>query len=551
MINKKHAIHDIPPMQGGSREVNQVYTSLAKLYKIMQFSNMAFFSGKMKLAYKYLTDALSLYRSAQDHKAIGIAANNLGNTLLTMRNQVLSTRSCFQVDGECAHKLALQSYDEAISSTTEDYSQCSQTGQDEDIQTRLLEQLADRYFNRGLFFLLTAEDVCTPANFCQRGYQDLIRTFELDAAVRDYWVAKRHVQCNASRYYERLLRRANGLTSLIRKGVLDGELWSVAELLAEADTLLFVVWNVPNSPLFDALTPIGRLQQLEFSAIRYEMSQGNAREAARISTRMLIEDEYIDGNAFSAAASAFLSRFRQMPPPEYLVASELAVRRDFRRMLRCCKSTCPDAALGKNFVFVQDIVRHDECDSILWNFHQKIYSLTHDNDFVVWINQGASERDAVLKLLCKRGTDQPDWSQQQKHHIRDPNNEIRRAVQLVRETEELHLNDTWIIMTTDRGQWDPVHCRLSESHHYLLSEIGQVNRVGCVAIHFAIISIEADEDMAVICRELCGVTKESMYTEVRDEGEELIEALTDMAVLVVEGNKRQCSIPFGITMEKF
>lgn len=84
LINKKHTVFDIPPMQGGSREVNQVYASLSKLHKIVRFSNMAFFSGKMKSAYRLLVDALSLFRRADDEKAVGIASNNLGNTYVTL-----------------------------------------------------------------------------------------------------------------------------------------------------------------------------------------------------------------------------------------------------------------------------------------------------------------------------------------------------------------------------------------------------------------------------------------------------------------------------------
>ena len=538
-------------MQGGSREVNQVYTSLAKLHRIIRFGNMAFFSGKMKLAYKFLTDALSLFRSADDKKAIGIVANNLGNTLLTLRNQTLTTRRCFQIDGQCVQELAMQSYDESISSSTEEYNQCMLKGENDDLRARLLEQLANRYFSRGLFFLLTAEDVCTPANFRERGYQDLKKTSELDAMVRDIWVSKRQIHRNSVRYFERLLRRANGLTTLMRKGIIDGESWNVVELFAESDSLLFVVWNVSNSPLFDALTRIGRLQQLEFSAIRYEMCRRNVREATRIATRMLADDEYIDAAAFSAAASAFLSWFRQVPPPEYLKASELAIRRDFRRMLRCCKFTCPDAAVGKNLVFFRDLARH-EYDFVLESFCRKIYNSCHGNDFVVWTSQGASDQDLILTLQQKSGMEQPGWSQRwETRRITDPNNEIRRAIRLVLETQALSLNDTWIIMMTDRGRWDSVQCRLSESHHYLLSKIEQLNRDHYTTIHIAIIGVEADENMAVICSELCQVSKESLFIEVRNKKEELVEALTDVAWLVIGGGKRQCSIPLGITMEKF
>lgn len=550
MVNKKHSLYDIPPMQGGSREVNQVYTCLAKLYKIVRFGNMAFFSGNMKLAYKCLKDALSIFRSADDQKAVGICANNLGNTLLTIRNQALSTRKCFTIDGECVQKLALQSYDEAISSSTEECNRCFQMSENDELRARLLEQMANRYFNRCLFFLFSANDACTPSSFGERGYQDLKKTSELDAMVREIWVTKRQIHRNSVRYFERLLRRANGLTALVRKGIIDSESWNIVELLAEANSLLYVVWNVPNSPLFDSLTRIGRLQQLEFSTIRFEMCRRKVQEATKVATRMLAEDEYIDADTFSAAASAFMSWFRQVPPPEYLGASELAIRRDFRRMLKCCKSTCPDAAVGKNMVFFQDLARHNEYDFVLESFCRKIYSSCHCNDSLIWTSQRASDQDVMLTLQQKSDREQPDWSQQWER-IREPNKAIRRAIQIVLETKELSLNDTWIIMMTDRSRWDSVQCPLSESHHYLLSEVGELNRDRCTTIHFAVISIEANENMAVICSELCRVSKESMYIEVSDVNEELTEALTDVAWLVIGGGKRQCSIPQGITMEKF
>jgi hypothetical protein len=69
-INEKSIQEELPPMTGGSREVNQVYNSFAKLYKVVRFSNMAFFSGNMFLANKFLKDALKLFRNVDDKKAM-------------------------------------------------------------------------------------------------------------------------------------------------------------------------------------------------------------------------------------------------------------------------------------------------------------------------------------------------------------------------------------------------------------------------------------------------------------------------------------------------
>ena len=532
-------------MRGGSREVNQVYASLTKLHKIVRFSNMAFFSGKMKAAYNFLTDALRLFRSADDQKAIGIAANNLGNTCMAIRNQQISTNRCFRIDGKCVQNQALQFYDEAIASATNECNVISNT-ENGDLKAKLAEQLANRYFNRGLFFLLTADDACATEESAERGRQDILKARALDAEVRDIWVETRQVHKNSAQYFERLLRRANGLIGLMQKNITEGGSWNVAELLDEADSLLFVVWNIPGSPLFDAMSLTGRRQQLEGTVIRYEMCRGNMKKAARISHRILSEDEYITESTFSAAASAMLTWFREKPPPQHLRIFELAIRRDFRRMIRSCK-TSSDAALGKNVVFFQDLACHDECDYILESFYKKISDSCHDDDLMM-IMSSSTYTKAQLRLQRKGDMKQADWCPGWKRRrIRDINTDFRRAIRVVLESEEASENDTWMIVTTDRGRWNPVECRLSESHHYLLSEIVQLNKARNSIIHVAIVSMDADDNMTEICSELCRVSRESKYISVKDGPDALDDALADIASLVIRGGKT--TFPDGITME--
>ena len=545
LINKKHTLHDIPPMRGGSREVNQVYASLTKLHKIVRFSNMAFFSGKLKAAYNFLTAALSLFRSADDQKAIGIAANNLGNTCMAIRNQKLSINRCFRIDGKCVQNQALQSYDEAISSATNEYNVISST-ENGDLKAKLAEQLANRYFNRGLFFLLTADDACASEESAERGRKDLLKARALDAEVREIWIETRHVHKNSAQYFERLLRRANGLIGLMQKSITECGSWNVTELLEEADSLLFVVWNIPSSPLFRAMSPIGRLQQLEGTTIRYELCRGNTKKAARISHRILSEDEYITETTFSAAASAMLTWFREQPPPQHLRIFEMAIRRDFRRMLRSCK-TSSDAALGKNVVIFQDLACHDECDYILQSFYEKLSESCHDDDLMMIMSSGTST-EPQLQFQRMGNMEQADWSPGWKRRrVRDINTDFRRTIRIVLESKEASENDTWIIVTTDRGRWNPIECRLSESHHYLLSEIMQLNKARNSIIHVAIVSMDADDNMAEICSELCRVTRESKYVNVKDGPDDLDDALADIASLVIRGGKT--TFPDGITVE--
>jgi hypothetical protein len=556
-------------MKGGSREVNQVYASLAKLHKIVRFSNMAFFSGKMNRAHKFLTDALSLFRSADDQKAIGIAANNLGNTCMAIRNRKLSTKRCFRIDGKCVTHEALQSYDEAIESATTEYDDImSKTTQDGDhLQAKLAEQLANRYFNRGLFFLLTAgDDACAAEESAERGRQDILQARALDAEARDIWFETRQVHKNSVQYFERLLRRANGLIGLLQKNITEGGSWNVAELLHEAERLLFVSWNTTTtmpasspSPLFDAMSSIGRLQQLQGTAIRYELCLGNTREAARIAHRILAEDEYIEEHAFSAAASAMLAWFREEPPPQHLRPSELAIQRDFRRMLHSCR-TSSDAALGigKNVVFFQDFVRHNECDYILQSFAEKLSVSCHDDDLIILPSSTSTSRSGTddnnmwLRLQRKGDMEQADWSPagRKRRRISDINTHFCRAMRIVLESREPFENDTWIIVITDRRRWNPVEYRLSESHHYLLSEIDQLNKAREATIHVAIVSMDADDKMAETCREVCSISRESTYINVKDgQPDDLDDALADIASLVIGGGKTTYSIPDGITVE--
>ena len=502
-------------------------------------------------AYRLLMDALSLFRGADDQKAIGIASNNLGNTLLAIRNQKLSTKSCFRIDGNCVHYQALESYNEAISSSTGEYDQSSHDTYSDDLHANLAEQLANRYFNRGLFFLITATDACAESDFVQRGRQDLLKALELDAEVRNIWVETRQVHKNSVRYFERLLRRANGLIGLIQGGIIDCGSWNVGEILEEADSLLFVVWNVPGSPLFDAFTPTGRLQQLEGTAIRYALCRGNTREAARMSMRMLVQDEHIGERPLMAAASAFLTWFREVPPPERFHITELAFRGDLRRMLRSSR-IASDAEIGMNIVFFQDLVDHGDCLGILESFVGKLSDKCSDDDFVIMPSQGSSDQESMLSVQRKGDMEQTDWAQGfEARRINDVNVDFRRAIHIVIETEDLLENDTWILLTTDRGRWDPAQCLLSESHHYLLSEIDQLNKARSASIHIAIVSMDASNNMAAICTAFSRVTRESLYIDLRGGAELLDDALADVASLVIGGGKKSCSIPEGITMEKF
>jgi hypothetical protein len=105
-----------------------------------------------------------------------------------------------------------------------------------------------------------------------------------------------------------------------------------------------------------------------------------------------------------------------------------------------------------------------------------------------------------------------DWSPGlTRQRICDINTDFRKAIQTVLESNEAKENDTWIIVTTDRERWNPVECRLSESHHYLLSEIEQLNRIRDATIHVAIVSLDAEDNMAEIYSEVVSHVDAAIY----------------------------------------
>jgi precorrin-6B methylase 2 len=83
----------------------------------------------------------------------------------------------------------------------------------------------------------------------------------------------------------------------------------------------------------------------------------------------------------------------------------------------------------------------------------------------------------------------------------------------------------------------------------LLSEIEQLNRARDATIHVAIVSLDAEDNMAEICSELCRVSRKSKYIDVKGGSHDLDDALADIASLVIGGGKTTNNIPDGITVE--
>lgn len=406
-INAGRIDDDLPPMEGGSRESNRVYISFAKLFKIVRVSNTAFFSGNLKWAYHFVSDGLTLFRKIDDKKAIGVACNNIGNILFAMNEEFKKKGSapenqeCNLMDGICCVTAAPQHFNEAISIAAKDLEE----SQFLDIKADFAQQLADRHFNRAVFLLKSAGDNCASPNAREAAYGDLKKTKALDIDVREYWLHNKLLMQKSDVYFERLIRRLQGL-SFLRDDENIQNLWNVRELVNEADQLLFAAWHEEMIPLFKEIDRIGRLQQLESALISLEIASGNYEEAARIAMRMVVEDEYLIDSAFVAAADAFF-RFMNMDSsnaPRWSPIAVSQIKRNIREMLKTCKNSTLDT--GKCVVFCVALSENFEDQELSRRIKDHCMSLYGDHctkDDVIGLVSGRGKNEVFVDVLKPKG----------------------------------------------------------------------------------------------------------------------------------------------------
>ena len=175
----------LPLFVGGSTETRQVYISFSKLHKVVRISNIAYFSGNLGWANHFMLESLKLFRSVGDRKAIGIVSNNIGNVFYSAYYE--KKRNVGLVDIGAATwdvTAALEHYDKAVEIGKQELEEAATP----DVKALFAQQLADRYFNRGLFLLLTQNEKNAPKDARLKAHKDISRARALDCDVNDYWV---------------------------------------------------------------------------------------------------------------------------------------------------------------------------------------------------------------------------------------------------------------------------------------------------------------------------------------------------------------------------
>jgi hypothetical protein len=351
-VNAGRIEDDMPPLCGGSREVHRVYTSFAKLYKIVRISNSAFFSGDFIWAHHIGTDALQLFRKIGDRKAIAIACNNIGNTLLVLLVERRKHGNCLNLDGNCCAIAALGHFDEAIASAKEDFD----NAKSDEEKSIFAQQLSDRHFNRALCLLLTGDDPCVRADSKEFAMADLLFSYQYDTGVKEYMLHSKTLFKNSDMIFARSIRRLYGLATLSSFHDDVSSVWDAYELVDQVDLMLQAAWNHDEAPLFKDVSKIGRLQQLEGATAVVELSYGNVRDAAVLTTRSLVEDEYIIDSAFVATAECLL-RYTRDPGLAKLWSKNAitSLTEDLKKMRKSGRTTVVD--IGRSFVFCVELDR--------------------------------------------------------------------------------------------------------------------------------------------------------------------------------------------------
>jgi hypothetical protein len=309
LVNRRDVDQD-PPMvdqSTGSKESTNVSNTMESLYRVVRLANISFYAGDLEAAYRVLLDVLRLFKLIDNKKAIGVACNNLGNTMLAMYREMLTedlefkfgvTRQEIVAKGTACFQEAIQLGEEAYN-TFYDREGWSVSCLD------FMQHLSNRYFNRGMFLLTVKDDHPNPEEIRRLGFRDLEISRDMDAEIESQgeesgWGSLNRLQ----KLFDVRLVRIRGYLLLLGDGYPDE--WEVDEKFNELFEMLAVESTNEESALFDDVLYIGRMQQVETVLIKYLLIKGNVGQAANIAIRMLMEDKYVFLDAEVMAIKALL-----------------------------------------------------------------------------------------------------------------------------------------------------------------------------------------------------------------------------------------------------
>ena len=294
--------------KGSCCEVDSVYKTMEMLYKVVQFANSAFFSGDLEVAYQVLRDAVRLFTRLDNKKAIAVPSNNLGNTMLTIYRTMKATR-CEEMCGLSKRDVIAKGtayFAHSIKLGEAAYDQFyNEQGWSEECLV-FMQFLANRYFNRAIFFLTTSRDSENQKEAESFGFRDLQITADMDVEIVDQCL-EMGFKINRVERYELMMSRVRGLLALVELGYSPDELFIEDQMNDVYQDLKNAMKNLSHE-LFKEISVAGRMQKLDTELIKYfSQAKKDNNNAARVAIRMLIEDEYVFPDAEEKATKMLLA----------------------------------------------------------------------------------------------------------------------------------------------------------------------------------------------------------------------------------------------------
>ncbi|CAB9497324.1 expressed unknown protein [Seminavis robusta] len=530
-IKDKSLRDDIPDVEGGSKEVSFVHESFQQLMKVVRFANTAFFAGDRTQSCHAMEDALALFMKLGNQKAIGVANNNLGTMVLQEQMESHGTDRLFDnsMFGICISEIyavGISYFDEAIRHGSFEY----EISKDTDDQGSYAKQLANRYFNRGMFLVVVRHHPLCPSWIQEDGVSDILRAKDLDLEVLQFLHQYEIFEEQEVDEFERILRRSRGLLSLMRNYEFQDP-WGVDKLIQQAQTLLDEASFKSN--LFKSMNRVGRTQQIDDLRMQRAFYQGDHYTAAKIAMRMLVEDEFVIDTC-CVNASQFVSQYFKI---EGIKIPTINATQYLNRETR--KAQVNVLREAKNVFFCLDYSgsmageRMERANkNLLWVYHEHC----SDKDMVGFIRFNHDIDDKLWFPLGKKG----NWGEVQEAVLSLATDAeggsrlyaaLNRCITLIVNGTEIK-NDTWIVALTDgESSWDHPAKRVVE-------RIKKCNKQRSSKIHVIIIGFEVPDSVVRTCELVTSATDKSLYVDARGGLDEMDKAFEQVVNICSSGLHR-------------
>jgi hypothetical protein len=348
----RHGVNQDPPevkTVQASKEIVVFSNTLEMLYKVVRSANTAFYAGELRVAYVVLVDALRLFKRLDNKKAIGIASNNLGNTMLAMYKEWKDDdpSRAFGLTKKQIVTKGIAYFHEAIQLGEKAYDEFYDKQGWTPICLDFMQHLANRYFNRGLFLMTVKNDHSKPEELEELGRRDLQIARDMDLEVIAYG---EDIGWGSADRLEKLFNvnivRIRGYNLLLKLGYTDD--WDTDELLDETFDMIATESKRVSSKLFTKVSMPGRLQEIETELMNYKTLTGDFETASKIAIRMLQEDELVFADAQAKAVEVLM---------EYVDSSEFgeSYRTSIKNALMDYQDILDDFVDERNQATVSDL----------------------------------------------------------------------------------------------------------------------------------------------------------------------------------------------------